>query len=247
GLPRARGRVRARARRPPAGRAGQGGGSGRDRLPRRARTARAVDPRAQRRPPARAAPPVPRGAGARGPRRGSPRAGQPRGYTGRRRGRPAAGASPAAPPRTRTGATRTTQPWHRHYDAGVPASLAPYPDKTLVDFLREHAARTPEASAILFQGTRLSYAELDRLSDRFAAGLGGLGLARGTRVGLLLPNCPQFPIAELGAWKAGATVVPINPIYTERELEHALTRTGCEAVVTLTTFHARLKAVQPHT
>jgi long-chain acyl-CoA synthetase len=141
----------------------------------------------------------------------------------------------------------TSAPWHRHYDAGVPTSLAPYPEKTLLDYVADGVRRAPEAPALLFQGTRVSRAELDRLSDRFAAALAGLGIERGDRVGLLLPNCPQFLIAELGAWKAGATVVPLNPIYTEPELERALVRTGCVVVVVLTMFHARLKAVQPRT
>src|SRR4051812_44868781 len=96
--------------------------------------------------------------------------------------------------------------WTVNYDAHVPASLAPYPDKTLVDYVREHAAAAPDADAILFKGSRLSYAELDRLSGRFATALLQLGVQRGDRVALVLPNCPQFLIAELGAWKAGATV-----------------------------------------
>ena len=102
--------------------------------------------------------------------------------------------------------------WTDHYDPGIPESLHPYPASTLVDFVRESAAQAPDAPALLFKGTQLSNAELHRLSDRFAASLVREGVARGDRVAFLLPNSPQFLIAEVGAWKAGATVLPLNPM-----------------------------------
>ena len=74
-----------------------------------------------------------------------------------------------------------------------------------------------------------------------------LGVKKGDRVALLLPNCPQFIIAELGAWKAGATVCPLNPIYTERELEESLVNCAPETIVTLTLFYNRVKSIQPNT
>src|SRR5207247_1223225 len=83
--------------------------------------------------------------------------------------------------------------------------------------------------------------------DAFAAALVELGVKRGDRVALILPNCPQFMIAELGAWKAGAIVVPLNPIYTEHELIGPLSDTGAETILTLTPFYARVKAVQSRT
>ena len=64
-------------------------------------------------------------------------------------------------------------------------------------------------------------------------------MAKGDRVALLLPNCPQFLICELGAWKAGAVVHPLNPIYTEPELQGALGRTGADTIVVLTPFYGR--------
>ena len=72
-----------------------------------------------------------------------------------------------------------------------------------------------------------------------------LGISRGDRVGLLLPNCPQFFIAQFGAWKIGAIVAPLNPIYTEHELEGPLREHGIETVITLTRFYQRVKNVQP--
>src|SRR5688572_31662433 len=99
-------------------------------------------------------------------------------------------------------------PWTRHYDPEVPSSLAPYPAKTLVDFVRETARARPRDPAVYFKGITLSNGELDRLSDAFAASLLAAGFHKGDRVALVLPNCPQFLIAELGAWKIGATVLP---------------------------------------
>ena len=138
-------------------------------------------------------------------------------------------------------------PWLEHYDQGVPASVGPYPERTLLDDLADAVAQRPDAPALLFKGRTVSHGELDRRSDAFAAALAGLGVARGDRVALLLPNCPQFLICELGAWKAGAVVHPLNPIYTEQELQGALARTGAETIVVLTPFYGRVKAVQPRT
>ena len=138
-------------------------------------------------------------------------------------------------------------PWTRHYDSDVPASLAPYPAKTLVDYVREAAAARPDAAAIFFKGITVSNRDLDRLSDSFAASLVGTGIKKGDRVALVLPNCPQFLIAEIGAWKAGATVLPLNPLYTAGELREPLTTAGVEIVVTLTPFYRRLKEIQRDT
>ncbi len=141
----------------------------------------------------------------------------------------------------------TEKLWLQSYDPGVPQSLHPYPEKTLVDLVRETARERPNHPALLFKGTRLSYRELDRLSDEFADALATLGVRKGDRVALLLPNSPQVVIAQLGAWKAGAIVSPINLLYTEHELEHALRESGAEIVVVLTAFYNKVKAVQSRT
>jgi long-chain acyl-CoA synthetase len=138
-------------------------------------------------------------------------------------------------------------PWTRHYDADVPPSLSPYPAKTLVDYIRETAAALPDAPAIFFKGIRLSNKDLDQLSDRFAAALVRAGIAKGDRVALVLPNSPQFLIAEIGAWKAGATVLPLNPLYTGGELREPLKTAGVKIVVALTPFYKRLKEIQTDT
>lgn len=89
--------------------------------------------------------------------------------------------------------------WLAQYDAGVPTTLAPYPDRTLVDVVRDTAAVQPCHPALLFKGRRVSYAELDATTDGFAAGLRTLGLAAGDRVALLVPNSPQAIVALFGA------------------------------------------------
>ena len=141
----------------------------------------------------------------------------------------------------------TTFPWLARYDADVPATLEPYPDRTLCDVLAETAAQHPERAALLFNGAKVSYGQLEQLSDSFAAALVELGVQPGERVALCLPNCPQFLIAEFGAWKAGAIVAPFNPGYTDREMEDALNATGAETLIVLNRFYDRLKAVQPRT
>jgi long-chain acyl-CoA synthetase len=137
--------------------------------------------------------------------------------------------------------------WLTHYDSDVPRTLAPYPDKTLLDYLADLARDHGDRAAILFKGTAVSYRRLERESDAFAAALAALAVHRGDRVALLLPNCPQFMVAEFGAWKAGAIVVPLNPTYSERELESALEATGASTIVTLTPFYGRVKNVQSRT
>jgi long-chain acyl-CoA synthetase len=139
------------------------------------------------------------------------------------------------------------QPARAQYDPGVRASLAPYPQRTLLDYLADAVRERPDHVAVMFKGRTLTCAELDRLSDAFGAALVSLGVRKGDRVALVLPNSPQFMIAELGAWKTGATVVPLNPMYTEHELQDALSQTGAEIIVALTPFVARVKACQSRT
>lgn len=138
-----------------------------------------------------------------------------------------------------------SRPWLAHYDAGVPASLAPYPGGTLLDYVAEYVRQRPDAPAILFKGRALSWGELDAASSALACALQRMGLGRDDRLGLLLPNCPQFAIAQLAAWKLGAIVVPLNPIYTPHELVGPLKSTGVRIAIALTKFYRTLKEAQP--
>jgi long-chain acyl-CoA synthetase len=139
------------------------------------------------------------------------------------------------------------KPWLAHYDPDVRQSIAPYPDKTLVDYLDGLARDHANDAALLFKGSTMSYGQLDRESTAFAAALASLGVGKGDRVAVLLPNCPQFLVAEFGIWKAGGVVVAVNPTYSEREIEQVLDSTQAQTVVTLTPFYKRIKAVQGRT
>lgn len=133
------------------------------------------------------------------------------------------------------------RPWIRFYDPGVPPTLE-YPELTLVEVVREAARKYATRAALVFFGQRISFRELDALSDRFAAGLQELGVQKGTPVSLHLPNCPQFVIAYYGILKAGGIAVPHNPLYTEREIAHQLRDSRAEVAITLTLTYPRVVA-----
>jgi long-chain acyl-CoA synthetase len=139
------------------------------------------------------------------------------------------------------------KPWLDHYDAGVPATLQPYPRQTLMDVVSETARLRPAHPAMIFKGERISYGELEWRSNALAAALVAEGVKKGDRVAILMPNCPQYLIAELAIWKAGGIVAAINPLYTESELEHAIQECGAETAIVLTLFYNKVKAVQAKT
>jgi long-chain acyl-CoA synthetase len=140
-----------------------------------------------------------------------------------------------------------SKPWLAHYDSVVPATLEPYPDKTLLDCAAETARERPGHPFLWFKGRQLSYLDVERLSDAVAAALVSHRIARGDRVALLLPNCPQGVISQLAVWKAGAIAVPLNPLYSETELTHAFRESGAVAAIVLTAFYRKLKAIQAKT
>ena len=139
------------------------------------------------------------------------------------------------------------RPWLAHYDAGVPQTLAPYPERTLLDYLTDTAREHGDRAFLLFKGATVTYAQLERESDAFAAALVEQGVRRGDRVAIGLPNCPQFFVAELGAWKIGAIACPFNPTYTEREIQDALVTTGATTLVVLNRFYKKVKDIQAAT
>ena len=98
----------------------------------------------------------------------------------------------------------TASIWLSNYDEDVPSTLEPYPDRSLTDYLRDSATRWPDRPALLFKGSTVSYRQLDDQSNALAAALISMGVKRGDRVALCLPNCPQFLLAEFAAWKVGA-------------------------------------------
>jgi long-chain acyl-CoA synthetase len=142
------------------------------------------------------------------------------------------------------------RPWFANYPQGVPESLAPYPEKSLYSLLEEAAARHPRSPAVAFwlpgapMGKTLSYTQLVKQVDQFARVLVSLGVQRGDRIGLVLPNCPQYVIAYYATLRIGAIVVGNNPLYTERELSHQLKDAGIEVCVTLDQLYPKVAQVQ---
>jgi long-chain acyl-CoA synthetase len=137
--------------------------------------------------------------------------------------------------------------WRAHYDRGVMRTLEPYPDRTMLDYVDDAVRETPGAMALWFKGRSISWRELDAAAHAAGSALAAMGIGKGDRVALLLPNCPQFFVAELGAWRCGAVVVALNPIYTERELADRLRVLAPRVVVTLNPFYDRITAARAGT
>jgi long-chain acyl-CoA synthetase len=135
------------------------------------------------------------------------------------------------------------RPWIRQYDPGVPPTLDGV-DTTLGEVLRETARSFGDRVALVWYGREISYADLDHAADRFARALAADGVRPGDHVALLLPNSPQFVIAYYGGLRAGAILVPLNPLYTAPELEQQLTDSGARVLVTLSMFHETVGAVR---
>ena len=136
--------------------------------------------------------------------------------------------------------------WIKHYDPGIAPEIE-VPEIPLHQFLEETARKYPDRTATILKGARLSYAELDQLTDRLAAGLAAMGLQRGDRVAIFMPNSPQFVIAFYGILKAGGVAVATNPLYTPRELEHQMKDSGAEIILVMSNFYRTIKQVQPNT
>ncbi len=136
--------------------------------------------------------------------------------------------------------------WISQYDPGVLPNFN-YPEWTVPDLLRHSVDRFANFPALFFYGTYISYKELDDLTTRFALTLRQFGVNQGDRVALMLPNIPQTVIAYYGILKAGAVVVPTNPLYVEREIQMHLTDAGAETMVVLDLLYPRVRAVKEAT
>jgi len=138
------------------------------------------------------------------------------------------------------------KPWLAHYDRGVPASID-YPAVPLFYFIEEGARKYPKRACTIFKGAVITYEEMDRLTDQIAAGLASLGVKKGDRVGIFMPNIPQFVMAFLGILKAGGVVVAINPTYPPNEILSPLNDAGIEVIFAMSRFYKTIKAAQPNT
>jgi len=125
---------------------------------------------------------------------------------------------------------------------GVPFTLD-YPEIPLYTLLDESAEKHPDATALIYQDKRITYGELKEEVDRFATALQKMGVARGDRVALFLPNVPQFVISYYGALKAGAIVTAISPLYKEREVAHQISDSGAETLVVLDILYSEVENV----
>ncbi len=124
------------------------------------------------------------------------------------------------------------RPWYAHFDYWVRPNLN-YPRRPLTDILRIAASDVPDKPATAFHGTQLTYAEVKDRSDRFATALARMGVVKGDRVGVMLPNCPQYLVAVFGILRLGAIVVNVNPLYTPREIGVVAQDSGMRLLVVL--------------
>jgi long-chain acyl-CoA synthetase len=139
-----------------------------------------------------------------------------------------------------------TQPWHQHYDQGVPPTLS-YPAVPVHEMLNNTAAKFPDNTAIIFYDNKLTYRQLNTLVDKFAAGLQQLGLKKGDRVALYMANCPQSVIAYYAILRAGGIVVPSNPLFVAREFEHQANDSGARIAICLSLLYPRVKQARSNT
>src|SRR6187402_2545820 len=135
----------------------------------------------------------------------------------------------------------TNRPWLSAYPPGVPADIDPGQYASLVQLMEESFQKFAARPAYSFMGKDVTYGQTDSLSQAFAAYLQGLGLARGDRVAIMMPNVPQYPVAVAAVLRAGYVVVNVNPLYTPRELEHQLKDSGSKAIVIIENFARTLE------
>jgi long-chain acyl-CoA synthetase len=139
------------------------------------------------------------------------------------------------------GEKMSNRPWLAAYSQGVPADIDPAQYSSLVGLMEESFQKYASRVAYSFMGKNVSFAQTDSLSSAFAAYLQGLGLVKGDRVALMMPNVPQYPVAVAAILRAGLVVVNVNPLYTPRELEHQLKDSGAKAIVIIENFATTLE------
>lgn len=137
--------------------------------------------------------------------------------------------------------------WLKEYPPGVPAEIDPTEFASLKDILEKSCQRFADLPAYSNRGVTLRYRDIDRLSRDFAAFLQGLGLSKGDRVAIMMPNILQYPVALFGVLRAGMVVVNVNPLYTPRELEHQLNDSGAAAIVIVENFAHTLQEILART
>jgi long-chain acyl-CoA synthetase len=135
----------------------------------------------------------------------------------------------------------TDRIWLNSYPKGVPADIDVSAYVSLVALMDESFKKNAKRVAYSFMGKDVTYAQTDSLSQAFAAYLQSLGLVKGDRVAIMMPNVPQYPVAVAGILRAGYVVVNVNPLYTPRELQHQLKDSGAKAIVIIENFATTLE------
>lgn len=130
------------------------------------------------------------------------------------------------------------RPWFASYPPDVPHTLEPYPRISVFGLLEASARKYPQATALAWFGRKMTFRDLLEETERCSAALAGLGVGRGDRVALVMPNCPQYLIAYYATVRLGAVVVGNNPLYTKREMEHQLKDSGANVVIVLDLLHS---------
>lgn len=133
--------------------------------------------------------------------------------------------------------------WLKSYPKGVPAEINVNAYRSIPHLFDENIGKYRDRPAYICLGKTITFGEVERLSTAFGAWLQSKGLAKGTRVAVMMPNVLQYPVAVFGILRAGYTVVNVNPLYTPRELEHQLKDSGAEVIVILENFAATLEQV----
>jgi long-chain acyl-CoA synthetase len=136
--------------------------------------------------------------------------------------------------------------WQKNYDSGVPTTIE-YPQVPLFHLLEEAARKYPDRACTIFKGAVITFKEMDEITNRIAAALVDMGVKKGDRVGIFMPNTPQFVMVYYGILKAGGAVVATNPLYTPPEIEHQASDSGIEYMFVMTNFYETIKKAQPKT
>ena len=138
------------------------------------------------------------------------------------------------------------RPWFKSYEPGVPQTIE-YPAVPMHAVLEETARQHPESTATIFLNGKLTYKYLDAAANRLANAFAGLGVKKGDRVAIYTANCPQYAIAYFATLKLGAVVVPVNPLYVAREVEHQVKDSGAETIVVMSRFYPIVQQVRART
>lgn len=139
--------------------------------------------------------------------------------------------------------TTETYPWLKYYPKGVPYEINPEAYPSILELMEDGFKKFSHKSAYACMGKEITYGQIDTLSRNFAAYLQDMGMQKGDRIAIQMPNLLQYPVAMFGALRAGLTVVNTNPLYTPREMEHQFKDSGAIAIVIVANFASNLEKI----